>query len=93
MGMKKEIEVRITGRVQLVMFRDFVQRKSRTLFISGFVHNEDDGSVYIVAQGTEENLKKLIEHLHKGSFLSRVDGVSVVWREPTEAFSGFTIAY
>ncbi|MBI4117953.1 MAG: acylphosphatase [Parcubacteria group bacterium] len=91
--MKKEIEAKITGRVQLVMFRDFVQRKSRGLSLLGFVQNIKDGSVYVVAQGDEESLAKLVEHLHKGSLLSRVDNVKVAWRSPTQEFRGFTIVY
>jgi len=91
--MKKEIHCRITGKVQMVIYRDFVQRKARALGISGTVENKEDRSVEVIAQGEEENLKKLIEHLHKGSFLARVAQVEVEWREPDESLEGFTILY
>lgn len=89
----KEIRCNITGKVQMVMYRDFVQRKARGLNISGTVENREDRSVEVVAQGTEENLQKLIEYLHKGPFLARVARVDVEWREPQENFSGFKIIY
>lgn len=91
--MIKEIECHIIGKVQMVMFRDFIQRKARGLGVVGTVENMDDRSVLVVAQGPEDSLEKLIEHFHKGPFLARVLRVDVDWREPTENFSGFKIVY
>lgn len=75
------------------MYRDFVQRKARGLNISGTVENQEDGSVLVFAQGTEESLEKLLEYLHKGPFLARVANVKVEWHEPVEKFQGFKILY
>ena len=91
--MLKEIHCRVSGRVQLVMFRDFTTRKARGLGLTGTVQNKDDGTVEVVAQGEEEKLKKLIIKLHKGSLLSRVDSVSVDWITPTQTFHFFNILY
>ena len=89
----QEIECKITGKVQMVLFRDFVQRKARGLGIVGTVENLEDRSVKVVAQGTKEDLEKLIEQLHKGPFLARVANITVSWREPKEVFSCFKIVY
>ena len=89
----KEIECSVSGRVQMVMFRDFVQRKARSLGIVGTVENKDDGSVRVRAQGGEEELKELIEHLHTGPLLARVANVDVRWQTPSETFQGFKIIY
>ena len=75
------------------MYRDFAQRKARGLRLRGTVENKDDGSVVVVAQGPEKDLRRLVEHLREGSFASKVLHVAVRWREPTEAFEGFTITY
>jgi acylphosphatase len=87
----------ITGKVQGVMFRDFVQRKARSLSISGSVKNQTDGSVEVVAQGEEENLRKLLELLYKGPILTRminhVDNIKIEWSEPTQNFNDFKIIY
>ena len=89
----QEIEARITGKVQQVMFRDFMQRKARGLWVVGTVQNLEDRSVRVIAQGSEEHLTTLIEHMHKGPFLARVSNVSIEWREPTGDYNDFTILY
>jgi len=91
--MMEEIECKITGRVQMVLFRDFVQRKASGFDIAGTVENQEDGSVKVVAQGKKEDLDKLIECLHKGPFLARVARVETMWREPKEELKGFKILY
>ena len=91
--MEKEIEVIISGKVVMVMFRDFIRRKAYALNLVGTVENFDNGSVKVVAQGKEEDLEKLIEHLHKGPFLAKVARVEVKWDNPTDKYSNFTIIY
>jgi acylphosphatase len=91
--MRKEIEARITGKVQMVMFRDFVKRKADALYLKGTVENLDDGSVRVIAQGEENDLYALIAHLHKGPFLARVARVSILWRDSKKEYSQFTIIY
>jgi len=89
----KQIECLITGRVQLVMFRDFAQRKARKLGIVGMVENLPDGSVKVATQGREENLLKFISYLKKGPILAKVENVLVKWTEAEESFKGFKIIF
>ncbi|MCK5022012.1 MAG: acylphosphatase [Candidatus Pacebacteria bacterium] len=91
--MKKRLECRITGRVQVVMFRDFSQRKARSLGLVGFVQNLSDKSVFLVAEGEENILKELLGYLHKGPILSRVDNIEVVYKKPQNEFNDFEIIY
>ena len=91
--MQKRLTAIVTGRVQLVMFRDFARRKSRSLGLVGTVQNLPDGSVSVVAEGEAAVLNQYISYLHKGSILSRVDGVKVEWGEPNGTFSDFLILY
>ena len=93
MGDLQEIQCIVTGRVQRVMYRDFVQRKARGMSLRGSVENKEDGSVVIVAQGSEMDLERLIEHLHKGPFAAKVLNVAVDWREPKKKLEGFRIKY
>lgn len=83
----------ISGRVQLVMFRDFVQRKASKLKLVGAVRNLPDGTVEVIAEGENTELEVLVESLKQGPLLARVDGVAVEWREPTGTFEGFSIRY
>ena len=89
--MPKEIKAIIRGRVQLVMYRDFAQRKAKSLGIAGIAQNLPNGSVRIIAQGEERNLKKFIGELRKGPVLARVDDVDVIWRDATQKFESFNI--
>ena len=89
----KEIKCTITGKVQMVLFRDFTQRKSRGLSLVGEVENMRDMSVRVVAQGLEKDLNKFIELINKGPFSARVLRVDVEWGEPTEKFTDFNIIY
>ena len=89
----EEIEARVYGKVQMVMFRNFVEQKARGLSLSGIVQNLDDGSLKVIAQGTNDDLQRLIDHLHKGPFHARVLKVDVEWREPEGKYQGFSIHY
>jgi acylphosphatase len=89
----EEFRAIVSGRVQMVMFRDFATRKARKVSVHGFVKNRSDGTVEVVAQGTKESLERLIEYLHKGSILSHVETVLVEWRTPLKIFDSFELVY
>ena len=78
----------------MVMYRDFVTRKARLIgSVAGFVRNNEDGSVMVVAEGERGALEKLIGYVRTGPLFSKVDDVQVVWKEATDEFNDFTIAY
>lgn len=89
----RELHAIISGRVQMVMFRDFTRRAARRLGLVGWVKNLRDGTVEVVAQGQAHALEELIAALHHGSMFSRVDSVDVEWREPIGQFQDFRITY
>ncbi len=91
--MQKSLHCIVKGRVQMVMFRDFTQRKGSGLGLTGTVQNLKDGSVEVFAYGEEGQLIKLLEKLHKGSLLSRVDSVEAIWGDTPSQFPKFTIVY
>jgi len=91
--MQKRLECEVFGRVQLVMFRDFVQRKARARGIVGTVRNNPDGSVSVRAEGDEGKLRELLELIHRGSILARVDRVGEAWAGPLGEFKSFDILY
>jgi acylphosphatase len=75
--MKKHYKLKITGKVQGVWYRGSTEQQARKLGIFGFVKNEPDGSVYAEAEGTEEQLKKLIQWCKSGPPLAKVKSVEV----------------
>jgi len=75
--MLKHYNIRITGRVQGVWFRNSTRSKAQELGVTGFVRNEPDGSVYIEAEGDESALKKLVEWCRLGPPRAKVEGVEL----------------
>lgn len=91
--MQKRLECKITGRVQMVMFRDFTCRNARRLGLVGAVQNMNDGSVRAVAEGEEEKLRALLALLRKGPLFARVDNAEEKWSEPSGEYREFSIIY
>jgi acylphosphatase len=91
--MNARLEASVYGRVQMVMFRDFVTRKARGLGVVGEVQNMSDGSVVVVAEGKKEDLDALLVRLHKGPLLAKVEHVNARFMEPSGGFTGFHIIY
>jgi acylphosphatase len=89
----REIEVTISGKVQGVNFRNFVKKKADSLWLYGEVQNAPDFKVRVIAQGPEEKLERLIEHLWKGPFTAKVSNVEVSWRDSREGYQSFKIKY
>lgn len=91
--MQKRFRAIVTGRVQMVMFRDFTARSARALRITGEVRNLSDGSVEVIAEGEDAALEKLLNKIRKGPILAAVEDVSVSWEEPQGTYDDFRIAY
>jgi acylphosphatase len=89
----ERVEAIVSGRVQMVMYRDFVQRAATALGLVGEVKNLPDGNVRVIAEGEHEILLKLIVRLHKGSLLSHVRDVSVSWKSARGRYQSFEIVY
>ena len=86
-----EMRATITGKVQGVRFRDYVQGVAGELGLVGYVRNQFDGSVFVLAQGDPELLKSLVEYLNEGPSLARVDGVAVEWGTASVTYSDFSL--
>ncbi len=83
----------VIGKVQGVWFRDSTRKEARKLNVVGWVKNMPDGTVYLEAEGAEENLKELERWLHVGSPMSRVNRIELEWTEPTGEYSMFEMKF
>jgi acylphosphatase len=91
---EKPLEARrfiVRGRVQGVGFRWFVEREAHMLGIAGWVRNNHDGSVEVLAQGTRDQLAGLHARLREGPRAARVDEVGVADASPTPGVNSFRI--
>jgi len=64
--MNKALRIRVCGRVQGVGFRYWALRAARNLSLSGWVRNEDDGSVSAHCEGPAEDLSAFVALLRQG---------------------------
>lgn len=88
------ITARATGRVQGVGYRYFVIDCARQIGVAGFVRNMPDGSVTIVAEGSDEALGRFITLVRAGGDpIIRVDSLDVARGEPTGEYTGFEVRF
>ncbi|MBL4654732.1 MAG: acylphosphatase [Bacteroidia bacterium] len=88
--MLKSYSIHVTGRVQGVFFRASTKEAAIKYNIHGFVRNELDASVYIEAEGEENDLEKFIEWCREGPELAKVVEVKLE-EKPIKGFSDFII--
>jgi acylphosphatase len=81
----------VRGRVQGVGFRFFVEREAHTLGIAGWVRNNSDGSVEVLAMGAPHQLAGLHGRLRAGPRAARVDDVAESQCKPVPGLNTFRI--
>ncbi len=91
--MKERVILIIHGRVQGVFFRDSTRRRAKKLGLIGWVSNQEDGTVKVVAEGEQEDLEKLIKWCYNGPIIAKVDKIDIQWQEATGRFNNFEIKY
>lgn len=89
--MRKQINLKIYGKVQGVFFRDSSRAEAKELDLFGWAKNEKDGTVEIVAEGDDKDLIKFIEWCKYGPDHAEVEKVNVKWLNPTNQFTDFLI--
>ena len=91
---EKAIEARrfvVRGRVQGVGFRWFVEREAHILGVAGWVRNNIDGSVEVLAQGTRDQISGLRSRLREGPRAARVDAIEESEAKTAAGISSFRI--
>ena len=84
----------VTGRVQGVGYRNFVEHTAGKIRVDGYVRNRRDGTVEVFAMGPPEELLKLRKALERGPMMAQV---ASVYEEPSsveEKYAGnFTVEF
>ena len=89
----KRIIITVKGKVQGVCFRHYTQKKATELGVFGYVKNQSDGSVTIVAEGLNDSIQKLLNWASNGPSHSRVDSIEHNEQIYQDEFEGFNIRY
>ena len=83
----------VHGDVQGVGFRYFVQRRAHELGLRGWVSNNDDGTVELVAEGPRRALEELKNAVQEGPRMARVDRVEAEWSAAAGNLHAFDLAW
>jgi len=83
----------IEGRVQGVYFRDSTRKEAVTLSVFGWVKNLPDGTVEVLAEGPEDNLKELVSWCHHGPPGAKVQRVHETREEWGSEYKSFDVIY
>ena len=83
---------RVKGRVQGVFFRETTKRQAQLLGLTGHAVNCADGSVEVLACGSQEQVQQLADWLWQGPAMARVNQVEVLGAD-AEVPLGFTTGW
>ena len=87
--MLKHLNIKIFGGVQGVFFRVRAAEKAKELGVKGFAENAPDDSVYIEAEGEEENLKAFLKWCEKGPPSASVEKTDFEFSDKLKNFEDF----
>ena len=79
----------VKGRVQRVGFRMFVEDAARRENLRGYVRNQHDGSVEVMAEGDIDAMQRFELALRRGPSGARVDDVETMEMAPAGRFAAF----
>lgn len=77
--------------MQRVGFRFFVENAAQREGIQGYVRNQHDGSVEVVAEGDADAMERFEMAVRRGPAGARVEDVETVAVEPSSRFAGFRV--
>jgi acylphosphatase len=87
----ERLEAWVRGHVQGVGFRVFVAREAWRLGLVGWVRNEADGALHVVAEGARDDLDALLDALQEGPAGAQIREVRVARGPGTKSLAGFDI--
>ena len=88
----KCIHLIVSGKVQGVFFRDNTRKKANELGLKGYAKNLENGTVEVLAEGSEKKINELIAFIEKHPGYSKVENVKVSHKE-LQNFKSFEIRY
>ncbi len=89
----KAIKAQAEGRIQGVGYRANAHKRATQLGIKGYIRNISGNQVELVAEGTEKDLKELVDFLEEGPARAEIESFTYDWIEATNSFIRFSIKY
>ena len=90
-GNEERAQVRITGEVQGVFFRDSTRQKAEELGLSGWVKNAPDGNVEAVFEGPSDGVREIVAWCEQGPPNASVANVEADFEPAHDDLTGFEV--
>ena len=90
---QRRLHAVVHGRVQGVGYRATTIDEARRLGLAGWVRNRSDGTVEVLAEGSEAKLQILSVYLHRGPWGAVVTSVAEDWNEAAGAPMPFQVKW
>ena len=87
-----ELHAIFKGHVQGVGFRYTIRRLAAQYSISGWVRNQADGTVEMIAQGPRKGIEQLLSDIIS-YFKHNIFEQKLIWDEVRNVYNGFNITY
>ena len=81
----------VTGNIQRVGYRYFVQHWAEDFGFGGWVKNKSDGSVIMQLEGRKDNVEKLLTELKEGTENVVIENIKVDWLSFENKFRNFKV--
>lgn len=91
--MMVRVHIIVSGIVQGVFFRFNTMKKALECDVGGWVKNCRDGTVEVLCEGTEVDVKRFIDWCMKGPEGAFVSNTEVIWEKYIGEFETFQISY
>jgi acylphosphatase len=91
--MKTGAQIIVSGLVQGVGFRWFVEREAKAFELTGQVRNLYSGEVEVKIEGERGLIEELIARLKVGNRVSNVADVKITWTEFENKYKNFQIRF
>lgn len=88
--MKRHLNITLSGKVQHIGFRFMTMQAAYKYGVFGFTRNKSNGSIYIEAEGEDENLQKFLDWCKVGPVGAEVNEIDTVEGELKD-FTSFDI--
>ena len=90
---KQRIHIFLTGKVQVVFFRQATKVVAIKNNVTGWVKNLENEEVEILLEGDDKNVNSVIDWCRNGPANSRVDEVKIEQQEFSGQYSNFEVSY
>ena len=97
--MKKQVSITVKGEFNSIEFKNFVAFRVNTFNmqnkepmnpeVTGYVDAPKDNIIYVVFEGDEFDLNKLVDDTVRGPVISHIKGSDVRWNQYSGKFRGF----